>query len=160
MGRLLRGEGMPLLTFNPCKNGNFFGSFHFCLSSCRHSVDSLSGSASRGKRSRRLQKNPCGNVPIRMGRLLRGEGMPLLTFNPCKNGNFFGSFHFCLSSCRHSVDSLSGSASRGKRSRRLFYTRHRGRPKLPASDWAFPVIPRCRTAGTSSEGPGSPDSRR
>ena len=117
---------MPLLTFNPCKNGNFFGSFHFCLSSCRHSVDSLSGSASRGKRSRRLQKNPCGNVPIRMGRLLRGEGMPLLTFNPCKNGNFFGSFHFCLSSCRHSVDSLSGSASRGKRSRRLFYTRHRG----------------------------------
>ena len=33
---------MPPFTFNPCQNGNFFGSFHFGDSSCRHFVDSLS----------------------------------------------------------------------------------------------------------------------
>ena len=32
---------MPPFTFNPRKNGNFFGSSHFCVSSCRHFVDSL-----------------------------------------------------------------------------------------------------------------------
>ena len=32
---------MPPFTFNPCQNGNFFGSFHFGDSSCRHFVDSL-----------------------------------------------------------------------------------------------------------------------
>ena len=35
-------KGMPPFTFNPCQNGNFFGSFHFGDSSCRHFVDSLS----------------------------------------------------------------------------------------------------------------------
>ena len=32
---------MPPFTFNLCQNGNFFGSFHFGFSSCRHFVDSL-----------------------------------------------------------------------------------------------------------------------
>ena len=32
---------MPPFTFNPCQNGNFFGSSHFGVSSCRHFVDSL-----------------------------------------------------------------------------------------------------------------------
>ena len=32
---------MPPFTFNSCQNGNFFGSFHFGFSSCRHFVDSL-----------------------------------------------------------------------------------------------------------------------
>ncbi len=42
--------------------------------------------------------------------------MTPFTFNTCKNGNFFGSFHFCFSSCRHFVDSLkkaAGSPLRG-----------------------------------------------
>ena len=39
--------------------------------------------------------------------------MPPFTFNPCQNGNFFGSFHFGDSSCRHFVDSLEPSLSDG-----------------------------------------------
>ena len=36
--------------------------------------------------------------------------MPPFTFNLCQNGNFFGSFHFGFSSCRHFVDSLTPPA--------------------------------------------------
>ncbi len=39
---IVNGTGMPPFTINPRKNGNFFGSSHFCVSSCRHFVDSLS----------------------------------------------------------------------------------------------------------------------
>ena len=39
--------------------------------------------------------------------------MPPFTFNLCQNGNFFGSFHFGFSSCRHFVDSLSPSFRMG-----------------------------------------------
>ena len=40
-GESARGDGNPLSRYNLCKNGNFFGSSHFCFSSCRHFVDSL-----------------------------------------------------------------------------------------------------------------------
>ena len=40
-GESARGDGNPLSRYNLCKNGNFFGSSHFCFASCRHVVDSL-----------------------------------------------------------------------------------------------------------------------
>ena len=40
-GGSVKGDGESPFTYNPCKNGNFFGSSHFCRSSCRHFVDSL-----------------------------------------------------------------------------------------------------------------------
>ena len=42
-GGIVKGGGYAPLHVQSSKNGNFFGSFHFCLSSCRHFVDSLKG---------------------------------------------------------------------------------------------------------------------
>ena len=38
---IVKGDGESPFTFNLCKNGNFFERSHFCVSSCRHFVDSL-----------------------------------------------------------------------------------------------------------------------
>ena len=78
---------MPPFTFNLCQNGNFFGSFHFGVSSCRHFVDSLrAGGGSPG---------PCEHWALwfseegeRAARVLRegrrDEGIP-----PCADGVTF-----------------------------------------------------------------------
>ena len=51
---------------------------------------------------------PIQNKSDSHGESARGDGNPLSRYNLCKNGSFFGSSHFCLSSCRHFVDSLTG----------------------------------------------------
>ena len=48
---------------------------------------------------------------VLQGGSVKGDGESPFTYNPCKNGNFFGSSHFCPSSCRHFVDSLRGRCS-------------------------------------------------
>ena len=48
MGRAREGIGYSLSQFNLCKNRNIFECFCFCLSSCRHFVDSLKTAALSG----------------------------------------------------------------------------------------------------------------
>ena len=73
--------------------------------------------------------------------------MPPFTFNLCQNGNFFGSFHFGVSSCRHFVDSLRPDAF-GVRPQSL--SGFMGRPVQAASKKpARPAGP-----GRSREAPG------
>ena len=55
------------------------------------------------------------------GERREGAGVRLLAYNPCKNGNFFESFRFCFSGCRHFVDSLKSPASAKYRRRTVYY---------------------------------------
>ena len=64
------------------------------------------------------------------GESARGDGNPLSRYNLCKNGNFFGSSHFCFSSCRHFVDSLRRGIS----------------PRLPVSNFDRTFLRRSFTA--------------
>ena len=104
-GGIVKGGGYAPLHVQSCKNGNFFGSFHFCLSSCRHFVDSLRGGRDKSLPPQTVGKPPGQRVDTHGG-IVKGGGYAPLHVQSCKNGNFFGSFHFCLSSCRHFVDSL------------------------------------------------------
>ena len=84
------------------------------------------------------------------GESARGDWLFPLAFDICKNGNFFESFHFCLSSCRHFVDSLRRIrtfANSPQLLSRVLLTAVRSRRRTaPASPRPFPVQSPSRAA--------------
>ena len=70
------GDGSSPFTFNPCQNGNFFGSFHFGDSSCRHFVDSLRILCVLSSPLTRYWRKLARQNRVRIGAIRPGEQRP------------------------------------------------------------------------------------